>query len=460
MRRYFVFATVSMGLLLSSITVYSGSVALPVITTDLQTSLIMAGWVLSVYSLVRTIAMPLTGKLSEVLGAKNTFVACVALFCVGSVLCALAPNVYLLIAARVFQAIGGGGFMPCAAGIVSETFPENRQRFIGLFTSINPIGMIIGPSLGGWLVEVFGWRSIFWYDVPLGIIVLILAIWLLPTGKKNPSTRIDFVGAGLLLGSLTALLTCLTEFGNKSGIPWVSIIILFVVGVTLMVIFVRWEHRVKEPFIDLGLLKQRPFMAANIYNIIYGACSIGILSLVPLYAVSVYKMSILQSGFLLTPRSLGMIGASTVTAFFLVKWGYRWPIIIGTMAMALGLALLALEPSDMQVLGIHISSTAFLFVIVGLCGIGSGICSPGSNNACIELMPDKVGTIIGIRGMFRQLGSSVGIAFATVIPSVIGDVRRAFFVVFIAAAVLAVLSLPAIFAMPATANAGITKQSK
>jgi MFS family permease len=360
----------------------------------------------------------------------------------------------LLIGARAVQAIGAGGFMPCASGIVSDEFPEARQRYIGLFTSIFPIGMIVGPNLGGWMVEAFGWRSVFWFNVPLGIVVLVLSRLLLRVDtKKSAAINIDLVGAGLLFSSLTALMISLTELGNnKSGIPWILVGVLFTLGIVLVVFFLRWERRAREPIIDLELLRKRPFLAANAYNLVYGACSLGISSLVPLYAVSIYKMSTLESGIVLTPRSVGVIVASIITSFFLTKWGYRWPIIVGTLTLALGLALLALQPQGIEVMGFHLGPFPLLFIIMGLCGIGAGISSPGSNNACIELMPDKVGTIIGLRGMFRQLGSGIGVAFATVLISRIGDMQRAFYVIMLTSALMFVITIPAIFAMPASAN--------
>ncbi|MBN1685166.1 MAG: MFS transporter, partial [Spirochaetales bacterium] len=167
MRRYIVFGVVGLSLLLASISHSSASVAFPVIMSDLNTTLVLAGWILTAYQLVQTIVMPLAGKLSEIFSRRASFVAYALLFTVGSILCALAPNVYLLIGARVIQAIGGGGFMPCAAGIVSDEFPEARQRYIGLFSSIFPVGAIIGPNIGGWMVEALGWRSVFWLNVPL-----------------------------------------------------------------------------------------------------------------------------------------------------------------------------------------------------------------------------------------------------------------------------------------------------
>ncbi len=191
MRRYLVFSVVSLALLLSSISNSSASVAFPVIMSDLNTSLIMAGWILPAYQLVQTIVMPVAGKISEVLGRRATFIAYTLLFSAGSILCALSPNIYLLIGARVIQAIGGGGFMPCAAGIVSDEFPEARQRFIGLFSSIFPIGTIIGPNVGEWMVETFGWRSIFWFNVPLGIVVRRVAF---PPLVEPPERRRGLVG--------------------------------------------------------------------------------------------------------------------------------------------------------------------------------------------------------------------------------------------------------------------------
>jgi EmrB/QacA subfamily drug resistance transporter len=452
MRRYLVFSVVSLSLLLSSISGSSVAVAFPVIISDMNTSLVLAGWILTSYQLVQTIVMPLGGKISEIISRRVAFIAYTLLFSVGSVLCALAPNIYLLIGARVVQAIGGGGFMPCAAGIVADEFPEQRQRYIGLFSSIFPIGAIIGPNLGGWMVEAFGWRSIFWFNVPLGIVVLVLARLLLSKGHatKNSGSSIDFVGAGLLFGAISAFTVGVTELGNiETGMSLIVAGIFLALGIGLMVPFVVWERRVKEPIVDFELLKRAPFLAANIYNFIYGMCALGIFSLIPFYAVSIYGMSTLQSGVLLTPRSIGMMAASTITSFSLVKWGYRKPILIGTLIVMVTMVVLALQPQSVDILGLQIGATPLLFVFVGLAGVGHGIATPASNNACIELMPDKVATITGLRGMFRILGSSFGIAISTVVIHVMGDVQRAFFFILLASTVLLIVSIPTIFIMPA-----------
>ena len=430
------------------------TVAFPVLTRDFDTSLVVAGWVLNSYQLVATIMAPLAGKISDVVGRKPAFMVYTILFTAGSMASALAPNIYLLIGFRVLQGIGGGGFMPCAAGVVSEEFPEARQRYIGLFSSIFPIGMMIGPNLGGWMVDSFGWRSIFWLNVPIGIVILALSQWLLSTGKREQTgSSIDFTGAALLFGSLLTLMLGLTQIGNSSSdIPWLLVGGLTAAGIGTMVAFVWQEQRAREPIVDLELLKSRPFLAANIYNIIYGLTTLGTSSLLPLYAVSIYKMTIFESGVILTPRAVGTIVASVITSISIMNWGYRRPILIGTLIAAFSLFLLSLQIQGVEVVGFHIGATPLLLIILGLIGIGHGICTPASNNACIELMPEKVATITGLRGMFRQLGVVVSVAIGTVLLHNIGDVRRAFFIVLFGSALILLISIPLIFIMPRSPN--------
>jgi EmrB/QacA subfamily drug resistance transporter len=453
-RRYLTFSIVCLALALFSMSGSAVSVAFPVITSDFNTSLVLAGWVLNASLLASTIVMPLAGKITDILGGKTTFMLCTLFFTVGSMLCAVAPNLDLLIGSRVIQGIGGGGFLPCAAGIVSDEFPEARQRYIGLFSTVFPIGLLIGPNLGGWMVETFGWRSIFWFNVPLGLAVLALAQWLLRANKsQHTGSNIDFIGAGLLLGSLLAMMLGLTEIGNSdSGIPWVVVGALFALGIGLMFAFVRQERRAREPVVDLEILAKRPFLAANIYNIIYGMAALGIFSLVPLYAVSVYRMSVFESGFILTPRSVGTIIASIVTSVSLMKWGYRRPILVGTVTMALSLFLLSFQSQGVNIMGINLGATALLMAIMGLSGIGHGISTPASNNACIELMPEKVATITGLRGMFRQLGSIIGISVSTILLHSLDNVQHAFYIIMFGSALILLISIPTIFLMPSSPN--------
>src|SRR3954453_2880108 len=201
------------------------AVALPTLIADLHTSLVRAGWTLAAYALTQTVMMPLVGKLAEQFGQMRVFLICVFVFTLGSLLCGLAPNVYVLIACRVLQALGGGGFLPSCTGIVAEQFPETRSRMVGLFASIFPIGGILGPNLGGAIIEHFGWREIFLINVPIGILVVaMLARQTRPPARTVPealaakravATRrgIDVGGMLLFAATIVGLLLALTMLG-------------------------------------------------------------------------------------------------------------------------------------------------------------------------------------------------------------------------------------------------------
>ncbi len=450
MSRYIVFAVSSLSLLLVSISGTSVSVAFPVIATELNASLILAGWVLSVNQLAATAIMPLAGKAGDIFGGKKTFLISIAVFTIGSLLSAISPNIYFLITARFIQALGAGSFLPLATSIVSDQFPNSRQQAIGLFSSIFPIGMIIGPNIGGWLVEAFGWRSVFWLNLPLGAAVFVAALFLLKEDKKGEG-QLDLTGAGLFTGMLSAFLIALTHIGNTaSNSSWAVVGILLAAAAVLGILFFRHEARVKNPIIDLQMLRERPFFAANIFNLLYGMAVLGVMSFVPLYAISIFGMSTLQSGLILTPRSIGTIAASFVTSIFLPKWGYRWPMLIGTGIAVISVILLAMEPQGISVFGMSLSRTVVLVIILFISGVAMGITAPAANNACIELLPTRVATITGVRGMFRQSGSAISIAVTTVALQNFSNIGQGFKMVFYGLAAILVISVPFIFAMPAS----------
>jgi EmrB/QacA subfamily drug resistance transporter len=448
MSNYLVFAVVSLVLLMGGISGTSVAVAFPVITSSFNAPLVLTGWVLSAYQLMVTIAMPLGGKASDAFGRRPTYMFFLSLFIVGSLLSAIAPNIELLIFFRFIQGIGGGGFMPSSAGIVAERFPHARQQAIGFFSSILPIGQIIGPNLGGWLVTVFGWRSIFWFNVPIGLIALIASAVLL-RDQRGDKRQMDMAGAGLFIGFLFALLVGLSSMGNiETAMSWVLVGLLFIVSAIFMILFIRHEGKAQDPIIDLKILREKPFAAANIFNFIYGFCIFGILPFVPFYAVSVYSMSTLESGVILTPRSIGTIIMSAVVSVSLVRWGYRWPMIIGNIFIAISLLLLGSEFSGIDMLGVQSSSLVLLLLIMATCGLGIGVVAPAANNACIELMPQRVATIMGIRGMFRQSGGAIGVALTSLLLHNIGDLALGFRIVFYSVALLMLMVIPVIFAMP------------
>jgi EmrB/QacA subfamily drug resistance transporter len=451
MASYLIFGTISVGLILTGITTSSISVAFPVMTTSFNASLVQSGWILSIYQLACIIIMPLAGKASDIFGKRFTVILSISMFIGGSFLCAIAPNIWSLIIFRFIQGMGGGSFFPVAMGIVAEAFPNKRQQFIGLISSIVPIGQIIGPNLGGWLVPTFGWRSLFWFNTGLAIVVLILVLVLIKTGKREGG-HIDLLGTGLLAGGLFGIFIGLSQLENigkdQSPMSLILAILLIVVGLILMAFLMRTISRSKEPIVDWVVLSGKPFLAANIFNFVLGACYVGISSFIPLYVVSLFGMSTAESGLIMTPWSIGVMISSTITSFFLVRWGYRKPMVIGCTIIATGLSLLACEFQGINILGLHLSVTVLLLGLTFLLGIGLGTALPSSNNACIDLMPERVAGISGVRAMFRNIGGTFGISISTLILNNSSSINAGFTIVYFGLAAFMLLGMPFIFRMP------------
>ncbi|MDO8567883.1 MAG: MFS transporter [Dehalococcoidales bacterium] len=452
MSRYFIFATIAVSLLLYSSSMSSVSVAFMDITTEFDSSLVIAGWVMSIFQLASTIAMPLAGKAGDMFGSKLTFMIATLLFTVASFLSAIAPNIYLLILFRFLQAIGGGCFLPIASGIVADIFPKARQRAIGLFSSILPVGQLLGPNVGGWMTETYGWRSLFWVYIPFGIVVLVAMAFLLAPGQKKEG-HMDMTGAGLFAGSLFAFMGGLTGIKSLGSSSWVLCGVFILVGVVFVIAFVRHEKRAKNPILDLEVLRDRPFVAANIYNFGIGAVTFGALSFVPLYAVSIYGMSTLQSGLILTPRAVGMAITSIIASMYIMRWGYRRPILIGTIFMIIALVLMGFELTSVDLMGIHLGSTALLLLIMLLIGVGSGLAIPAANNACMELMPQRIATITGVRGMFRQTGGAITIAAYSIVLEFSPQMSTGFAITMIGMGIAVLLTVPMIYMMPSGPDA-------
>src|SRR5215212_5301019 len=395
-RRWLFFGLAGLTLLMFSIDSTVVAVALPTLIEDLHTSLVWAGWTLTAYALTQTVMMPLVGKLAEQFGQMRVFLVCVFVFTLGSLLCGLAPNVYVLIACRVLQALGGGG--------------------------------ILGPNLGGAIIEHFGWREIFLINVPIGIVVVVMlarqarartttapapaAITTATVPPRRVARRsIDVVGMLLFALTIVGLLLALTMLGDDPSLIGSPLFWLLVVGSTAALgIFIWHERRVENPVLDMSLVVKHPFGVVNLYNLLTGACTMGFFSFVPYYVAIQYGMGPMESGAILTPRSLVMIVVSTSTSFFLLKLGYRLPMLAGIACVITTLLLLG-QGLDSVTLGpIAVGTLGLLLFAMALSGLGMGLLVPSSNNAGLDLLPQRAAVISGIRGLFRSTGGVVGTA--------------------------------------------------
>jgi EmrB/QacA subfamily drug resistance transporter len=450
MHRYLIFVTAALSLLMYSIDSTVVAVAFPNFIKDFGTNVLWAAWTISTYLIAVTTVMPLAGNLSDSFGRKKVFLISLILFTVSSLACGLSPNIYILVAFRFLQGIGGASFLPTASGIVSDHFPESRERAIGLFTSIFPIGGIVGPNLGGWIVSRYSWRYIFYINLPIGISLIVLIMILLKDEKVFSPHHIDITGVSFFSGAILLLMLGLNLIGeNFSASSLLFAAVFLALSFFLFSLFFRQEKKDSNPILDIALLKSKPFLAANLYNMIIGAGVFGIFAFVPLYATSVHKLSTLMSGMILTPRSLGIIPASAITSFLLRRWGYRWPMLLGLSIISLTTILLGHGLQLWRTMGIHLGIAKILAFLVLVSGIGIGIALPASNNACIELMPEKVATIVGLRGMFRTVGGALGVSLITVILHSNSNLGNGFGITFISFGLGLLFAIPLVFFMPA-----------
>jgi EmrB/QacA subfamily drug resistance transporter len=437
-RRNLIFAIVSIGLFMASIDQTIVATALPAIQRELHTQINWSGWTITIYALGQVVAMPMAGKISDMYGRKRVFLISAVVFTASSLCCGFAGNIYLLLLPRAIQALGGGAFMPSATGIVSDHFGAERDRAVGMFTSILPIGGIIGPIIGGIFVSYWSWRGIFLVNVPIGIILIALVIKFIPATSTRVASRIDARGIGLLAALIMAAMFGITYLGSGKIPPYSPVFLgCEAIAAVALWLFVRHSRRHTAPFVPYRLLRGRGFGVMNLINLVYGAAALGFAALVPLYAQDRYGINPLGAGTLLTARAIGMIAVAGVAVMALRRTGYRLPMIVGFAILACGLFTMSITPM--------LSPYVWLAIAAGVNGCGMGLSVPASNNASLQLAPDQVAAIAGLRGMFRQSGSIIAVSITTALIARSGHPGIAQAHVFVAFAILLLAILPLVW---------------
>lgn len=418
-QRHLVFIVAAAAMLIFSLQFSMVSVAFPELSADLNAPLRWTGWVLTIFMVGQVVSLPVCGRLAERFGRRNVFATGLAAFALASTACALSPNVYVLIAARAAQGLAGGSLMPSAMGLIGEAFMENRTRPIGFLGAIIPAGGIVGPTLGGVIVDHLGWRWTFGLNLPLAALVLVAIFLVTPAGggRRLPG-RFDFAGVGLLAVAATSLIFGLTELGRTDHSPSMPIVgASFAVALVAGAVLVRHELRTPQPVFDLELFCRREFVCANALAFLFGAGLFGIFALIPFYVATVYDFSASQSGAVVTPRAIALVISSAITAAVLPYIGYRRPIFVGMMGFAATLFLLSLSLERPSILGIELSNFAWVTSVVACAGIAFGFVNPALSNANLHLAPDRITAIAGLRQMFQSLGGSIGISLIVLASS-------------------------------------------
>ncbi|GGM34090.1 MDR family MFS transporter [Dactylosporangium sucinum] len=392
------------GMLLAALDQTIVGTALPTIVGDLG-GLDHYSWVVTAYLLASTASTPLYGKISDLYGRRPVLLFAISTFLLGSLLAGLSQDMTQLIITRAVQGIGAGGLMTLAFTIVSDVVaPRERARYQGLFGAVFGISSVAGPLVGGYFAEN-DWRWIFYINVPLGIFALYVCsrvLRLVPHQRRDH--RIDYLGAGLMVAAVSAILLALSWGGNEYSWGSPTILGLFAAGAVLTALFIVAEVRAEEPILPLRLFKRSTFSLANTATFILGFAMFGSIIYVPLYLQIVKGASPTGSGLLMLPMMAGVIVTSIVAGRVISKIGrYKWFPVAGTVIMGSGLLLFTTLEVDTPLW------QAFIYMTV--IGVGLGMAMQplilAVQNA-VDLRDMGAGTSAAT--FFRSLGGSVGVA--------------------------------------------------
>ncbi|MCO6496678.1 MAG: MFS transporter [Chitinophagaceae bacterium] len=446
LRKVLVFTIVSSALLMMTIDGTIVATALHTLQQELDTTINWAGWTITAYSFGFLVMLPITGKLSKRYGHRKMYLISVTIFTVASLLCGLSANIYQLIALRVVQAAGSAGITPSVTGIIVDHFGKARDRAVSLFGSVFPIGAMIGPIFGGFFVTYWTWREIFFVNIPIGFIVIILSLIYVPkdhevnTREKPP---LDFkgillIGIGVLSGMFAVSLLA-EKTAHVFSVPFLSLIALSMLSLAF---FFRHIACVSNPIIAPRLIHGKGFGAVNIINVLYGGIAQGTVVLVPLYATNRYGLDALDSGTLLVAQAIAAVIMSTTMTMILRRSGYRPPLYAGTITMAIGIALLVLPPPS------GFTPYGWLAFSTFLIGAGAGAINPSCRNAGLQLAPEQASTIAALRSMSLKIGAILTVAIATAILTGAPNPGEVQAQIYLAASIIFILAIPLIRRIP------------
>jgi EmrB/QacA subfamily drug resistance transporter len=375
-------------------------------------------WVVTGYLLASTTSTPLYGKVSDLYGRRPILIFAIGTFLLGSLLAGASQNMTELIATRAVQGLGAGGLMTLAFTIVSDVMPpRERAKYQGIFGSVFGLASIAGPLVGGYFAQ-HDWRWIFYLNVPLAIVALIVCNQVLRfVPHRRREHTIDWLGAGLMVAGVVCLLLALS-FGGTAGWPWASVQIigLFAAAVALLTGFVYVERRAQEPVLPLRLFRSRSYALANAATFVLGFAMFGAIIFVPLYLQIVKGATPTRSGLLMLPMMGGLIATSIVSGRLISKIGrYKWFTVAGTGVVAVGLAGFGLLPvgdppngfTDYQA-GAPLWRVDLYMLVIGV-GLGLSM-QPLILAAQNSLEPRDMGIGTSFVTFFRSLGGSVGVA--------------------------------------------------
>jgi DHA2 family multidrug resistance protein len=388
------------------------NVALPHIAGSLSAGQDESTWVLTSYLVSNAIVLPLSGWLSSIVGRKNFYMGCVALFTISSFLCGLAPNLSTLIFFRVLQGAGGGGLQPSEQAILADTFPPAKR---GMAFAVYGMAVVtapaIGPTLGGWITDNFTWRWIFFINIPVGIISILLTTRLIQDPpylkrRKLAETKIDYIGLGFVALGLGTLQVVLDKGQRDDWFESHFIVIMSLIAAASLIFVFFWEWRHKDPIIDLHLFKDRTFGVSNLLMFMLGFALLGSTLLLPLFSQTMLGYTAQEAGLSLMPGGFVIILLLPLVGFLLSRYSPRWLLLFGLCVLSASLFHMTNFDLDIDFRTVAVArmvqaaGMAFLFVPI--------------NTAAYAFLPrDKNNAASGLMNLARNIGGSVGISVVT-----------------------------------------------
>ena len=388
------------------------NVSLPHIAGSLSAGQDESTWVLTSYLVSNAIVLPLSGWLSSIVGRKNFYMGCVALFTVSSFLCGLAPNLAVLILCRVLQGVGGGGLQPSEQAILADTFPPAKR---GMAFAVYGVAVVtapaIGPTLGGWITDNFSWRWIFFINIPVGIISLLLTSRLIQDPpyfrrRRLAETHIDYIGLSFVALGLGTLQVVLDKGQRDDWFESQFITIMTLIAVASLIFVIFWEWRHKDPIVDLHLFRDRNFGISNLLMFMLGFALLGSTLLLPLFMQTMLGYTAQQSGLALMPGGLAIMALLPLVGFLLSRYSPRWLLVFGLVVLSA--SLFHMTSFNLQ-MDFRMAVTARLLQAIGMAFLFVPI-----NTAAYAFLPrEKNNAASGLMNLARNIGGSVGISVVT-----------------------------------------------
>jgi EmrB/QacA subfamily drug resistance transporter len=405
-RRWWVLFAIGVGTFMSALDGSVVNTVLPLLRSELHASVAGIEWVTTVYLLVVSGLLLGVGRAGDLYGQKRMYLTGFVVFVLGSALCGAAPGVHALVGLRGVQAVGAAMLFANAPAILTRTFPASeRGRALGTQATMTYLGLMVGPSLGGWLAHELGWRSVFYINVPIGALALLLAWRMVPHDSLRPHPEpFDFRGAALFLAGLVALLTALNQ-GHAWGWAALPTLGLLALAAALLTGFVLVEHWITSPVLDLSLFRSRLFAASTGSALLVYTCVFSVVFVLPFLLIQQRGLNTQQAGLILTAQPLVMAVVAPVSGVLSDRIGSRAPATAGMAVLALGLVLLALVAPH----GSPVAIAGALAVV----GLGVGTFATPNNSAIMGSAPrHRQGIAAGVLATARNVGMVVGVGLS------------------------------------------------